>query len=303
MSIVTLILATALTIDFRGVGLITPWKSADDGARRVWVFLPATGTDMPRHHPKLLLPKESVVSEDWKARDGAGGWFQPGVWNLDGYVLSIYREGTREAPEALRTPAPAYERTPWQSLHWMLNLDRIAAPDGRIKDDLLSSDVSAAIKLSEGVVEAVAPKRKERADIIWTVTPAENYQQAFTDTVRYRLDLPDTATELRLDPLPGKQLRAKRIRLLKGRDVNAMVTHEPDSKPRSFTSHAPVLANLFADKQSADRIKAITVMSTDWMKMGGDPLCDFPIFHMLPQPRPGPPCGPEAYCPAAAGKN
>jgi hypothetical protein len=280
MMIAPAVMAAMLAVDFQGLNVITPWKSPAEGTARVWVFLPNTsGAGMRPHRATLRLAKGSVLGEDWNGS---------GTWNLDGYVLSVYREGVKEAPDQLRTWGAGAEESPWESLHWVLNLNRIV-PNGRIATDpFAGKHAIAAIKLSDGDLDGAAP-RHGYPNQVWVVEPAmPEYQQAFTDTIRYRIDLKGAATELRLEPVPGGDKPAKRIRLVTTADITATVTHlPPRGVSKMKTAHASAAAGLFADEASRDRIKAITVRprpSRPPGALGGDPLCDSLIFNIRPVP-------------------
>ena len=295
MMIAPAVMAAALTFDFQGLSVITPWKSPAEDIARVWVFLPDTSASGEMaHRATLRLPKRSVVGEDW---NGSGSW------NLDGYVLSVYREGVKESPDQLRTWGLGAEPSPWESLRWVPNLTRVV-PDGRIATNPFADrHAIAAIKLSDGDLDA-APPRHSFPNLVWKVEPATpEYQQAFTDTVRYRVDLKDAATELRLEPVPGGNKPVKRIRLVTTADITATVTHllpQDASTIRSLpkersehetgakATHASAAAGLFADKASRDRVAAINARPSSPREIGGDPLCDSLIFNIKPRPGPEP---------------
>jgi hypothetical protein len=245
------------------------------------VNTPASG--VRPHQATLSLPKGSVLGADWNGS---------GIWNLDGYVLSVYREGVKEAPDQLRTWGVGQEPSPWESLRWVLNLNRVV-PDGRISSNPFADrHAIAAVKLSDGDLDAAAPIHSY-PNRVWIVEPATpEYRQAFTDTVRYRVDLKDAATELRLDPVPGGDKPAKRIRLVTKDDIIATVTHLPPKGESTMkTPHAAAAAGLFADQASRDRVAGIKVRPSGPREIGGEPLCDSLIVNIKPLPGPGPgPC-------------
>jgi hypothetical protein len=45
-------------------------------------------------------------------------WNGSGVWNLKGFVVSVYREGVQEKPSEIKTPRPGYQQHPWETLNW-----------------------------------------------------------------------------------------------------------------------------------------------------------------------------------------
>jgi hypothetical protein len=286
MMIAPAVMAAALTIDFQGLSVITPWKSPTDGTARVWVFLPDTSQPgMMAHRARLSLAKGSVLESDWKP--DSTGPNDSGVWDLEGFVLSVYREGVKESPDKLLTSAAGKEESPWQNLRWVLNLSRIV-PNGRIeRNPFGEKHAIAAIKLSDGDLDA-APPRHAHPYEIWIVEPATpQYKQAFTDTVRYRVDLKDTSTELRLDPVPGGNKPAKRIRLVtKGSnpEIGATVTYLPLGKSTMKAGHVSAAALLFADRASRDRVAAASVQHVH--EIGGDPLCDSLVVNLKPMPGP-----------------
>lgn len=277
MMFIPLIAAAALTIDFQGLHVVTPWKEANDSAR-VWVFLPDTsGKGVAPHKAYLVLPKEAVDPRD-STPDGR--------WDLSGYVLSIHRKDIKDAPGQIFTTGPGREEYPWESLHWVLDLDRIA-PYARLLDNpFAKGGAFAAVKLADGELVAVAPSFKRPEDA-WIVQPATDYKQALTDTVRYRIDLKDAATELHLDPVPGSGKAKKRIRLLTGpgSSISAKVLHLPDHLTKG-PAHARAVAGMIADQASKAKIQALSVSHlTD---MGGDPLCGSMLVHIWPPKGPEP---------------
>ena len=277
MMFVPLIAAAALTFDFQGLHVVTPWKAANDSAR-VWVFIPDTsGGGVAPHKAYLVLPKEAVDPRD-STPDGR--------WDLSGYVLSIYRKDIKDAPDQIFTTGPGREASPWQSLHWVLDLDRIA-PSARLLDNpFAKGGAFAAVKLADGELDAVAPTRNP--DAMWIVQPATDYKQALTDTVRYRIDLKDAATELRLDPIPGGGKTQRRIRLVTtpGSSITAKVVHMPDHPMRPGPPHARSVSGMIADQASKAKIQALSVSNPN--DMGGDPLCGSMLVHIYPPKGPGP---------------
>lgn len=284
MLIAPALMAAALTLDLQGLTVITPWKSTTESTARVWVFLPNTSDrGMIRHRATLVLERGAVVADDWQPQserpDGRG------VWDIEGYVLSVYREGVKESPDRLLTWASGKEPHPWESLRWVLNLNRVV-PNGRIaQDPFANQHAIAAVKLSDGDLDATEP-RGSHAGQIWVVEPvAEKYQQAFTDTVRYKVDLKDAASELRLDPVPGGNKPSRRIRLVTTKDITATIVHLPEGKSPVTNGHASAAAGLLADKASRDRVASMTV-HPGAPDMGGNPLCDSLIFNIRPRPQP-----------------
>jgi hypothetical protein len=285
MFIVPAIMAAALTLDLQGLTVITPWKSPTESTARVWVFLPNTSQHpgMPPHRATLVLDKSAVVADDWHPNSPGQG--NTGVWNLEGYVLSVYREGVTESPNQLYTWAVGSEPHPWESLRWVLNLDRVA-PEARIVSNPFAHAI-AAIKLSDGDLNGAPPKTTNPSQI-WVVEPAvPKYQQAFTDTVRYTIDLKDRAAELRLEPVPGGKQPPKRIRLVTGKNVAATLAHVPERPSTVVNGHASAAAGLM-DGASHDKVAGIKVRRGD-TDMGGDPLCDALVVH-IPVPPGGGGC-------------
>lgn len=283
MFIAPAVMAAALTFDLAGLSVITPWKSPAESAARVWVFFPNTSKHqgMPPHRATLVLDKSVVVADDWHptSQDGSKG-----VWDLDGYVLSVYRDGVTELPNQLYTWALGSEPHPWESLRWVLNLDRVV-PDARIVSNPFAHAI-AAMKLSDGDLTGAPPKSTNPSQT-WIVEPAvDRYQQAFTDTVRYTIDLKDRAAELRLEPIPGGNRQPRRIRLVPGKNVAATLSHLPRQSTVA-NGHASAAADLM-DGASRDKVAAIKVRRGD-TDMGGDPLCDALIVH-IPVPPGGGGC-------------
>jgi len=279
MIIAPAILAAALTLDFQGLSVITPFRSPAENVSRVWVFLPST-SGMP-HRATLVLEKAAVLGEDW--RPDLPGANNTGSWYLEGYVLSVYRDGVKDSPDQIRMWAPGKEQSPWESLHWVLDLGRVA-PNGRIAADPFAGNRAvAAIKLADGDLDGAAPGLSRQRQM-FIVQPTEpKYEQAFTDTVRYTVDLKDAATELRLDPVPGGKKPAKRIRLVPKVPVHASVMHLPE-RGSTASSHASAAASLFADEESRGRIGRMNVGRT--VDIPGSPICDPFIIHIGPRPGP-----------------
>jgi hypothetical protein len=279
-----------LTLDLQGLTVITPWKSPNESVARVWVFLPNTSEHgMVPHRATLVLKKGSCAAEDWKPDVHSPN--ESGVWNLEGYVLSVYREGVKESPDHLLTWGDGKEPLPWESLRWVLDLNRIV-PNGRIANDPFENHHAiAAIKLSDGGLNGVAP-RGPLPGQVWVVQPATPaYEQAFTDTVRYTVDLKNSPAELHLDPVPGGSKPRKRIRVVTTQPVTATVMHLPQRPSHHGSGHASAAAALM-DKASRDVVASITVTpSSITGDMGGDPLCDV-IRVNIPLP-----VGPCILCP------
>jgi hypothetical protein len=293
-----LVLAAALTIDFSGLGLLAPWQAPGD-APRVWAFMPdAVENGSVDHTALLTIPKRFVRQEDWNGS---------GVWRLKGFVVSVYREGVQEKPQELKTPRPGYQQDPWETLNWALNLDRIVPNAQIIKDPFGSKGTIAAFKLTDGTLTAVAPGRRTRGPgQSWQVTSGPGhaplspqatqgraYLQPFTDTIRYVVELGQGATEIRLEPLPGKGGASKRIRLVPDASgsVTATVTHLPSTvSAHAGHSHVTALGGLIAGSD-ADKVSGLGFFRPE--DLGGDPLCVFAIAHVLEHP-----CTLSAhYCP------
>src|SRR5262249_29118816 len=91
----------------------------------------------------------------------------------------------------------------------------------------------------------------------------------------------DSATELRLEPVPGGGKPAKRIRLVQGKNVAATLVHLPDRKSTVANGHASVAADLMSDKATRARVASVKVRRGD-TDMGGDPMCDSLIIRIPP---------------------
>lgn len=299
-----LVLAAALTIDFTGLGLLAPWKAPEEATARVWAFLPnAAGNGSADHTAKLTIPRRFVRQEDWNGS---------GVWDLKGFVVSVYRDGVQEKPLEIKTPRPGYQQDPWETLNWTLNLDRIVPGARIVPNPFGPNGAIAAFKLTDGTLTALPPGNKNHgpgqkwevtsgpshAPLATLSTEGRAYEQAFADTIRYVVDLPQAPAEIRLDPLPGKTGTSKRIRLVPDAsgNVTATVSHLPvqTAPPRRGArravpahvdrGHVKALGGLFVGSDAAT-VSALNFVSrpTD---LGGDPICVFAIAHLLRNPCP-----------------
>jgi len=155
------------------------------------------------HAARLLCDSAQVVS----GPPGYAAGQNLSSWSLRGFSTSIV---TSSGQPPAQVPGAMFKsvENPWQSVEWMLDLQR-AYPAGQLRKDLASGGggmLAGLWRLSGGVLEGMVPSMGIGSVAVWAIQPegqnTASWRQALTDQAVYRLPVAAGQRDVRIKRTP-----------------------------------------------------------------------------------------------------